>query len=1038
VLLGSWPLAETTGLAFNDIAGTNDATLTIPSWTVATHTLDRPGITAGVDHSIEVSNGGPTIPQIYQIPDVNFVIYVEPLGMIRGLQHWNVSDEAHGREFIAHCDDGVTQGSFAIYRRWASITEWRLGGYVRDQNGAKQYFGGSSAGIAGVSLPADTAHRIVLSQGALGARLWLDDTPVGGTLPVTIGWSSLTHPITLGSSDDLGHANDRSPLWGRIGAPQIWGGGQMPQANVVALPAAVQSRRWRPPSDFVGAGTDINIANYAGGSTLYGVNPDGNDIRDMGAQLQVAIDAAATAGRYIYQDATDENWYTGTLQGGGYYILTSFPPLCKGYIGLKLSQRNAYANADDNGSLIRNNILSSDPYAATGGWKFYGLRLDGNEKNQDFSGDGAGTTWGGHDHQHRHGLWLAGGSTPFHAVVDACDFLDGGGAALACGAGGLFTIKSVRSYGFFRESVALLTTTNNISIDVRSMEVMNHSYMRPAVLMGPGGIYDIEGQLVSATPTETLTWVDVWAEGNWDLDLQGTASTAVHMNCHTTLAEFDHHARSLMSAQPPEFYYCTISYHSNDIRPAYTYCWNEGTNHTGVLYDHCIWLANGQKYSQENTIPATTPRFYWSLSASGAGPTVMTMRDCEARVRNLPAGIAQANVQLFDAATNTGKTIVFDGLLIDGAFADKPIEAGNMTVNYRNVLHERTLDQTPWTGAATAPPIVGTAGRKTVTVPSNGTTISNAAWATLQTTINNAPVPSKISVAPGTYTATATPIVPRNGVWLTGAGVTINTAGFLVFDLGTPHSDIWISGFTLNGVNNNGQTGNLYIIGGTNIHIVNNSFLNHGTRPIIMYGGNSIYIQGNLFQSDNADGNRQAISPRSSVGSTCDTLVISDNEIVDSTRFAIETVHAANHTNVHFDRNLIHGSGSIGMSIIGDAYLSGTIWGNEIHSRGILVGGTMVGGGIELGHGPITNITCANNYCHNNAGAGLQIARGPGSVYENNTLNANGHGPFQEDGGYDHTEWVGVNSIDGATVTGWPGKTYGTKPAVFAPSAVPT
>src|SRR5512132_2122949 len=43
--------------------------------------------------------------------------------------------------------------------------------------------------------------------------------------------------------------------------------------------------------------------------------------------------------------------------------------------------------------------------------------------------------------------------------------------------------------------------------------------------------------------------------------------------------------------------------------------------------------------------------------------------------------------------------------------------------------------------------------------------------------------------------------------------------------------------------------------------------------------------------------------------------------------------------------------------------------------------------------------------------------------------------PFINDGGYDGTEWVGTNTINGASVKGAFDNTYGAKPQTFSPSA---
>jgi hypothetical protein len=192
--------------------------------------------------------------------------------------------------------------------------------------------------------------------------------------------------------------------------------------------------------------------------------------------------------------------------------------------------------------------------------------------------------------------------------------------------------------------------------------------------------------------------------------------------------------------------------------------------------------------------------------------------------------------------------------------------------------------------------------------PAHGSTIASS-FAALQSTINAATAPATVLVTPGSYTLGAT-ITPKTGVWIKGDGVTINPNGLMVFDLRHTQSDVWISGFTINGASTDGLSGLVNINNYSyDIHIVNNRFLNFGAAMWI-WAGNNIYVQGNLFQNGS-----QAISSRLNGGSI-DTQVISDNEFINNTRFAIETGHFGTaQTNFHCDRNLIHGTGDLGLSI---------------------------------------------------------------------------------------------------------------------------
>jgi len=74
----------------------------------------------------------------------------------------------------------------------------------------------------------------------------------------------------------------------------------------------------------------------------------------------------------------------------------------------------------------------------------------------------------------------------------------------------------------------------------------------------------------------------------------------------------------------------------------------------------------------------------------------------------------------------------------------------------------------------------------------------------------------------------------------------------------------------------------------------------------------------------------------------------------------------------------------------------------------------------------------------------VSVSRCPGCEIENNAFNNynttyNG-APLNQDGGYDHTEWVGSNVWNGNWVQGWPADnyfaahTYGAQPPVNQPS----
>ena len=192
--VGLWHFAETSGNTFADSAGTNTATLTMPSWTVATHVPNRSGIATGTNHALEVSNGGPAIPMTaaYRQAAMSLVIYAAPRSRMRG----HAILEYVGRTVRARSHSLVRRrhhpGSFAIYRRYSGPNPMRT---CRRRPGhweamfamhlARRPISAAQSPSLATSLPVDTAKRIVLTQGSAGAQLYLDNTLVSTIAGIT-------------------------------------------------------------------------------------------------------------------------------------------------------------------------------------------------------------------------------------------------------------------------------------------------------------------------------------------------------------------------------------------------------------------------------------------------------------------------------------------------------------------------------------------------------------------------------------------------------------------------------------------------------------------------------------------------------------------------------------------------------------------------------------------------------------------------------------------------------------------------------------
>jgi hypothetical protein len=723
--LGAWPLAETRGNTFADAIGGNTATLAVPSWTIATHEHDRPGIVAGSDHALEISNGGPAIPMVaaYRQAAMSLVVYVEPLGELRGTQYWDESHEAFGREFIACCDDGATPGSFALYRRrtaWNSDL-WRLGGYVRNGAGAKLYFGDAPAGIASTNLLIDVAHRVVLTQGPAGASLWLDDAQVALLGAATDGWGNLTAPLHLGCSSDLGHANRRSPLWGRLDQIEIWQGQIEPASGTGARPPAAQSLRYRVPTD----GPLINVA-------------------DHGGDLQAAMDEADARGGYVYQEPSDTTWYQLPSRGS-----LGQRTDCRGMVGLRLRKAPNEGAGQGGGvgcnrtdfasgaSHVRAVVISTNrpvggklksghgnPHAAAGGYRYIGCKFDGNARNQDWSihRERDGTTYCGYNLQHAHLIFIQGQEgVDLSATIDACDFFDSTADGISHSGQCSTTVKSCRFYGVFRGAVV---TNDLVHIDITMLRAEMH--ISAARI---GGQHEIGTGLCDIEPFEPsgsdrILWrcYDAWTEGDWDdrnYEEAGSHSQSHYYNVHTTRPGFALQPHRENKGEPTSSIICqkcTLSFYRKgfgsspsgggrfplEVLSGFT----AGQSGLGALFDQCVFLANGRPITHvgrgtlDPTIDDGAPAVKLNYASAGVADTrLMTLRNCEfraTRVDHVPA----ADRRCIDfPALSEIQSIELDGLRIDAAFADLPFALGGMTVRHRNVLHERTNNTKPWSYA---------------------------------------------------------------------------------------------------------------------------------------------------------------------------------------------------------------------------------------------------------------------------------------------------------------------------------------------------
>ncbi len=260
---------------------------------------------------------------------------------------------------------------------------------------------------------------------------------------------------------------------------------------------------------------------------------------------------------------------------------------------------------------------------------------------------------------------------------------------------------------------------------------------------------------------------------------------------------------------------------------------------------------------------------------------------------------------------------------------------------------------------------------------------------------------------------------------------------------------------------------NILLSAATNVHIDDNVFtgnlVSYSESDVYSFNGNDVYIRGNTFES--ATSGEPVSAPYTQAG-TYAGLFITDNTFTGCQRFCVEgqiqlTTIAV--SDLHIDRNTFTDfqgpSGSCGN---GDHYIGAiSAAGPPSASAEWATNATLWGNTLTL---PSTNDNCVwgievgwtgtaveyNTIAY--TGVAMAIGGMPGTEIENNTLTllasgslqggcAGGACAFIKDGGYNASEWIGANLINGSTVSGCVAPfcatghgPYGTKPAVSTPS----
>jgi hypothetical protein len=349
-----------------------------------------------------------------------------------------------------------------------------------------------------------------------------------------------------------------------------------------------------------------------------------------------------------------------------------------------------------------------------------------------------------------------------------------------------------------------------------------------------------------------------------------------------------------------------------------------------------------------------------------------------------------------------------------------------------------------------APSFSGSAHSITLVCPTTSATYSvpaNANTAQIQNLVTGVAPGTTLVFPAGTYAIT-NPIVLNSGVSLQGS---LN--GDTVFVSHTGQQMLWANhvsdinicaihfdGNTTGGAQNPNGAAILVEAGSRNIHITYNLFTNNAQEgDLKMFNSDDIYFQGNASMGP---GEWQPISAWMTDGNPHHNFHVTDNIFFDWQRDGVEVSgNNSTITDWHFDRNafsvdyghdLFNIDGGQQLAVYaGTAQNSNcTIWGNSF-----TVNGGVSDWAIEVW---MPNISIEQNITFNTF-MGLVIANCPGCEIENNSFNNYSTyygGPFAQDGGYDHTEWIGWNVMNSTWMQGWPGGTtdYGPRPQVYQPS----
>ena len=174
----------------------------------------------------------------------------------------------------------------------------------------------------------------------------------------------------------------------------------------------------------------------------------------------------------------------------------------------------------------------------------------------------------------------------------------------------------------------------------------------------------------------------------------------------------------------------------------------------------------------------------------------------------------------------------------------------------------------------------------------------------------------------------------------------------------------------------------------------------------------------------------QPVSGHITDGNNHKNIFVTDNNLSDFSRMGVE-LQDNSATNVgfggvHADRNTVSmthtGNNNFAFSIVTQAaQICNTIWGNTITG----IPGALQWG-VEIGINGPANTSVEQNTI-SGVDAPFQISDAVQVAIQNNTIANFGNDPpfnnyaFSQDGGYNNSQWIGNNTINGVLTSGWIG-----------------